>query len=90
MEKKDDNTLYDEIDGEEEIKEEIIINEINKNENFINTYDKFLIDSNTNDLFEKQNEYHYMLKNQMMNILNDIKKKENKIKKIKIILKKNI
>ena len=98
MAKKDDNTLFDEID-DEEIKEEIIIdNNIDednykdnkKNENFINTYDKFLIDSVAIDGAENQNEYHHMLKNQMMNIINDIKKKENEEQENKNNIKKKI
>ena len=95
MAKKDDNNnLFDEIDGEEEIKEEITIvnndEDNNKNENFINTYDKFLADSLPNNMGEKQNEYHYMLKNQMMNIINGIKKKENEEKENKNNIKKKI
>ena len=90
----DDKNLFDEVDGEEEIKEEIIIDnndeDNHKNENFINTYDKFLADSLANDVGEKQNEYHYMLKNQMMNIINDIKKKENEEKENKNNIKKKI
>ena len=98
MAKKDDNTLFDEID-DEEIKEEIIIdNNIDednykdnkKNENFINTYDKFLIDSVAIDKAENQNEYHRILKNQMMNIINDIKKKENEEQENKNNIKKKI
>ena len=92
--KDDDNKLFDEIDGEEEIKEEIIIDnndeDNNKNENFINTYDKFLTESLANDGVEKHNEYHYMLKHQMMNIINDIKKKENEEKENKNNIKKKI
>ena len=92
--------LFDEIDdNEEEIKEEIIIdnnadeeyiNENKKNVNFINTYDKFLIDSIAMDGQENRNEYHYMLKNQMLNIIDDIKKKENEEQDIKNKIKKKI
>ena len=94
MENKDDNNLFDEIDDdEEEIKEEIVIdNNIeeennNKNEKFINTYDKFLIDSMAN---ENNNEYHYILKNQMLNIIDDIKKKQNEEQENKNNIKKQI
>ena len=84
MENKDDenNNLFDEIDDEEEIKEEIVIekdddNDKMKNEQILNTYDKFLIDSVAINGFENKNEYHYILKNQMTNIIDDIKKKQN-------------
>ena len=76
MENKDDenNNLFDEIDDEEEIKEEIVIekdddNDKMKNEQILNTYDKFLIDSVAINGFENKNEYHYILKNQMANII---------------------
>ena len=94
----DNNNLFDEVDdNDEEIKEEIIIdnnideekiNENKKNENFVNTYDKFLIDSVVLDGQEKRNDYHYLLKNQMINIIDDIKKKKMKSKKIRILSKK--
>ena len=102
MSKKDDinNNLFDEIDdNEEEIKEEIIIdnnadeeyiNENKKNVNFINTYDKFLIDSIAMDGQVNHNEYHYILKNQMFNIIDDIKKKENEKQENKNNIKKKI
>ncbi len=102
MFQKDDNNnnLFDEIDdNEEEIKEEIIIdnnldeeynNENKKNQNFINTYDKFFIDSVSMNDLENRNEYHYMLKNQMINIIDDIKKKENEEQKNKNDIKKKI
>ena len=88
MAKIDDenNNLFDEVDDdEEEIKEDIVIenddgpeNDNNKqNEQIQNTYDKFLIDSVAINGFENKNEYHYMLKNQMANIIDDIKKKKN-------------
>ena len=88
MAKIDDenNNLFDEVDDdEEEIKEDIVIenddgpeNDNNKqNEQIQNTYDKFLIDSVAINGFENKNEYHYMLKNQMANIIEDIKKKKN-------------
>ena len=76
MDNKDDenNKLFDEIDDEEEIKEDIVIendeendNEVkNKNDQILNTYDKFLIDSVAINGFENKNEYHYILKNQMV------------------------
>ena len=102
MSKKNDenNNLFDEVDdNEEEIKEEIIIdnnndeekiNDYKRNENFINTYDKFLIDSVALDGLEKRNEYHYLLKNQMINIIDDIKKKENEEQENKNSIKKKI
>ena len=83
MENKDDenNNLFDEVDDEEEIKEDIVIendddNDKIKNEQVLNTYDKFLIDSVAINGFENKNEYHYILKNQMANIIDDIKKKQ--------------
>ena len=104
MEKKYDknnNNLFDEVDDEdeEEIKEDIVIEdniddnnniENKKNENFINTYDKFLIESVAVENGEKKNEYHYLLKNQMINIIDDIKKKENKEQENKNNIKKKI
>ena len=101
MSNKNDNNLFDEIDDdiEEEIKEDIIIdnnidedniNENIKNENFINTYDKFLIESMSNNGNCQSNQYHYMLKNQMINIIDDIKKKENEEKENKNNIKKKI
>ena len=95
MDNKDDdnNNLFDEIDDEEEIKEDIVIEnddendnkDKNKNEQILTTYDKFLIDSVTINGFENKNEYHYILKNQMANIIDDIKKKQNEEQQIKII-----
>ena len=93
-----DNNLFDEIDDEEEIKEDIVIEkdedeEINENkqkENILNTYDKFLIESVALDRKENKNEYHYILKNQMANIINDIKRKENEEQKNKNNIKKQI
>ena len=98
MSNKNENNLFDEIDDdiEEEIKEDIIIddqennNEKNKNENFINTYDKFLIESMANNGKDENNQYHYILKNQMINIIDDIKKKENKEQENKNNIKKKI
>ena len=101
MSNKNDNNLFDEIDDdiEEEIKEEIIIDnnvdeennkENIKNENFINTYDKFLIESIPNNVKGENNQYHYMLKNQMINIIDDIKKKENEEQENKNNIKKKI
>ena len=101
MTKKDDenNNLFDEIDDdEEEIKEEIVIENdndsenINKkqNEQIQNTYDKFLIESVAMNGFENKNEYHYMLKNQMANIIDDIKKKQNEEQTNKNNIKKMI
>ena len=96
---KDENNLFDEIDDEEEIKEDIEIdnepdeennNENNKNPNFINTYDKFLLESVANNCGENRNEYHYLLKNQMINIIDDIKKKENEEQENKNNIKKKI
>ena len=96
----DNNKLFDEIDdNEEEIKEEIIIdnnlneeynNENKREDNFINTYDKFLINSIAIDSPGNHNEYHYMLKNQMINIIDDIKKKENEEQENKNNIKKRI
>ena len=100
MEKKkfNDDNLFDEVDDEEEIKEDIVIednnddnnNEGNKNKNFINTYDKFLIESEAIDNGNNCNEYHYLLKNQMINIIDDIKKKENEEQENKNNIKKRI
>ena len=100
MDKKkyNDNNLFDEVDDEEEIKEDIVIednnddnnNEGNKNQNFINTYDKFLIESAAIDNGDNCNEYHYLLKNQMINIIDDIKKKENEEQENKNNIKKRI
>ena len=99
MQNKDDdnNNLFDEIDDdEEEIKEDIVIendeenNENKAKENIINTYDKFLIESVAIDGRENRNEYHYILKNKMANIINDIKKKENEEQKNKNNIKKMI
>ena len=87
MSKKDTdiNNLFDEIDDEEEIKEDIIIendednnnNNKKQNEQYTTTYDKFLLESVAIDGIENRNEYHYILKNQMANIIDDIKKKQN-------------
>ena len=87
MSKKDTdiNNLFDEIDDEEEIKEDIIIendednnnNNKKQNEQYTTTYDKFLLESVAIDGIENRNEYHYILKNQMANIIDDIKKKKN-------------
>ncbi len=100
MDNKDDenNKLFDEIDDEEEIKEDIVIenddendNEVkNKNDQILNTYDKFLIDSVAINGFENKNEYHYILKNQMANIIDDIKKKQNEEQMNKNNIKKMI
>ena len=101
MSKKDDenNNLFDEIDDEEEeIKEEIVIENDNdsennnkkQNEQIQNTYDKFLIESVAMNGFENKNEYHYMLKNQMANIIDDIKKKQNEEQTNKNNIKKMI
>ena len=101
MTKKDDenNNLFDEIDDdEEEIKEEIVIENDNdsennnkkQNEQIQNTYDKFLIESVAMNGFENKNEYHYMLKNQMANIIDDIKKKQNEEQTNKNNIKKMI
>ena len=94
--KKNQNELFDEIDDEEEIKEEIIIdNEEEENMkpkklNVLSTYDKFLIDSLALDGNEKPNEYHYLLKNQMKNIIDDIKQKQNEELESKNNIKKQI
>ena len=99
--KNNDNeikNLFDEIDDEEEIKEDIIIendednNNKNKNQNeqYTTTYDKFLLDSVAIDGTENRNEYHYILKNQMANIIDDIKKKQNKEQENKNNMKKMI
>ena len=101
MAKIDDenNNLFDEVDDdEEEIKEDIVIenddgpeNDNNKqNEQIQNTYDKFLIESVAMNGFENKNEYHYMLKNQMANIIDDIKKKQNEEQTNKNNIKKMI
>ena len=100
MDNKDDenNKLFDEIDDEEEIKEDIVIenddandNEVkDKNDQILNTYDKFLIDSVAINGFENKNEYHYILKNQMANIIDDIRKKQNEEQMNKNNIKKMI
>ena len=100
MDNNDDenNKLFDEIDDEEEIKEDIVIenddendNEVkNKNDQILNTYDKFLIDSVAINGFENKNEYHYILKNQMANIIDDIRKKQNEEQMNKNNIKKMI
>ena len=67
----------------EDIKEEIVVDmdddDETKKKNPINdvtnTYDKFLLESVAID--GKANEYHYVLKNQMKNIIDDIKEKQN-------------
>ena len=100
MSKKENdiNNLFDEIvDDEEEIKEDIIIENDKDNNNnkkqydqITTTYDKFLLDSIAIDGKENKNEYHYILKNQMANIIDDIKKKQNEEQKNKNNIKKMI
>ena len=100
MSKKENdiNNLFDEIvDDEEEIKEDIIIENDEDNNNnkkqydqITTTYDKFLLDSMAIDGKENKNEYHYILKNQMANIIDDIKKKQNEEQKNKNNIKKMI
>lgn len=100
MSKKENdiNNLFDEIvDDEEEIKEDIIIENDEDNNNnkkqydqITTTYDKFLLDSIAIDGKENKNEYHYILKNQMANIIDDIKKKQNEEQKNKNNIKKMI
>ena len=100
MSKKENdiNNLFDEIvDDEEEIKEDIIIENDEDNNNnkkqydqITTTYDKFLLDSIAIDGVENKNEYHYILKNQMANIIDDIKKKQNEEQKNKNNIKKMI
>ena len=100
MSKKENdiNNLFDEIvDDEEEIKEDIIIENDEDNNNnkkqydqITTTYDKFLLDSVAIDGKENKNEYHYILKNQMANIIDDIKKKQNEEQKNKNNIKKMI
>ena len=100
MSKKENdiNNLFDEIvDDEEEIKEDIIIENDEDNNNnkkqydqITTTYDKFLLDSIAIDGKENKNEYHYILKNQMANIIDDIKKKQNEEQKNKNNIKKII
>ena len=99
MKKNDNeiNNLFDEIyDDEEEIKEDIVIENDDENENkiqneqILTTYDKFLLDSVAIDGFKNKNEYHYILKNQMANIIDDIKKKQNEEQKNKNKIKKEI
>ena len=100
MSKKENdiNNLFDEIvDNEEEIKEDIIIENDEDNNNnkkqydqITTTYDKFLLDSIAIDGKENKNEYHYILKNQMANIIDDIKKKQNEEQKNKNNIKKMI
>ena len=95
MKKKDEemNDLFDEIDDEEEIKEDIVIenddikdnNDKQLNNQYTTTYDKFLIDSVAVDGIQNKNEYHYILKNQMANIIVILKKSKMKNKRIKII-----
>ena len=92
------NDLFDEIidDEEEEIKEDIVIenDDDNKNqrqnEKILTTYDKFLLDSVAIDGLDNKNEYHYILKNQMANIIGDIKKKQNEEQRNKNNIKKMI
>ena len=91
------NDLFDEIiDDEEEIKEDIVIenDDDNKNqrqnEKILTTYDKFLLDSVAIDGLDNKNEYHYILKNQMANIIGDIKKKQNEEQRNKNNIKKMI
>ena len=100
MKKKDEemNDLFDEIDDEEEIKEDIVIenddikdnNDKQLNNQYTTTYDKFLIDSVAVDGIQNKNEYHYILKNQMANIIDDIKKKQDEEQKNKNNIKKMI
>ena len=101
MHKKDDEIkdLFDEIDDdEEEIKEDIVIendeikdnNDKQINNQYTTTYDKFLIDSVAIDGIQNRNEYHYILKNQMVNIIDDIKKKQDEEQKNKNNIKKMI
>ena len=100
MSKKENdiNNLFDEIvDDEEEIKEDIIIENDEDNNNnkkqydqITTTYDKFLLDSIAIDGKENKSEYHYILKNQMANIIDDIKKKQNEEQKNKNNIKKMI
>ena len=100
MSKKENdiNNLFDEIvDDEEEIKEDIIIENDEDNNNnkkqydqITTTYDKFLLDSIAIDGKENKNEYHYILKNKMANIIDDIKKKQNEEQKNKNNIKKMI
>ena len=101
MNKKDDEIkdLFDEIDDdEEEIKEDIVIendeikdnNDKQINNQYTTTYDKFLIDSVAIDGIQNRNEYHYILKNQMVNIIDDIKKKQDEEQKNKNNIKKMI
>ncbi len=100
MEKKDNEikNLFDEIDDEEEIKEDIVIendedndnNNKKTNEQYISTYDKFLLESVAIDGKQNKNEYHYILKNQMANIIDDIKKKKNEEQENKNNIKKKI
>ena len=100
MSKKENdiNNLFDEIvDDEEEIKEDIIIENDEDNNNnkkqydqITTTYDKFLLDSIAIDGKENKNEYHHILKNQMANIIDDIKKKQNEEQKNKNNIKKMI
>ena len=100
MSKKENdiNNQFDEIvDDEEEIKEDIIIENDEDNNNnkkqydqITTTYDKFLLDSIAIDGKENKNEYHYILKNQMANIIDDIKKKQNEEQKNKNNIKKMI
>ena len=74
---------------EEDIKEEIEAdyNDFETDENVLKnvecTYDKFLLESCAFD-GKKQNEYHNLLKNQMKNIISDIKEKnqENHLNQI--------
>ena len=100
MEKRDNElkNLFDEIDDEEEIKEDIIVENDEDNDNnnkkpndqYITTYDKFLLDSMAIDGNQNKNEYHYILKNQMANIIDDIKKKKNEEQENKNNIKKMI
>ena len=67
-------------ENEDEIKEEIDYNynDFENDENILknieSTYDKFLLESCVIE-GKKQNEYHNLLKNQMKNIINNIKEK---------------
>ena len=80
---------------EEDIKEEIEVdyNDFETDENVLKniecTYDKFLLESCAFD-GKKQNEYHNLLKNQMKNIISDIKEKNQIYHKNQINTKKKI
>ena len=76
---------------EDEIKEEIeVYDDFETDENVLKnietTYDKFLLESCAFD--GKQNEYHNLLKNQMKNIIYEIKEKKQENHKNQINTKK--